>query len=659
MRRWLAVALCCLPPVAMAMPTRSEFLARAEISATTIAPDGKSVAWLAEEGARRAVWLQTLDGARPRRAMAHTPAQELIYTRDGRWLLLAAPTQIFALAVAGQSGSGLLTQLEERSEWRVDATHAAAITVVAPGDHSAQRWQLKRYAVGGEIELLYEDTRRISGYALASEGRLSWLQRIEDLALVLYRLDSAGSLRETLRCGDLHRCSPVFDDAGELLLRSNSLEGDALGLARLVRIDRRGSKTLLARDPRGEADLDFLAVDATGRPRIAGYRSTVAQIAAIEPRDLAAVRHLQQAFPGSALRPQIAASRWLIEERHSARQFARWHLFDPETLRTELLIDERGGASPARLTKQPYTWTASDGMRLHGFISVPPGDVRTLPLVVVAHGGPWNLWQPIYNGLAQFIASRGAIVFEPNHRGSTGHGHAYMVAAGGDFGHGRVQRDIDEGVRSLLDAGMGDPQRIAIVGASYGGYAALLGVTFAPELYRAAVAFVPPPDFAWTLEWVLRNAESVRLDSVVPMADWLKMLKLDVEDQAHMERLRAQSPLANVQRLTRPVLIVAGGSDERVGIAGIIEYAARAKLAEKDVTVLIDHGAGHRQRDDIARETNLFLMETMLHRHLAMPKPEPPNAQVIDYLRNLRSSPATHRFFDNTATAAEGRNAPP
>jgi len=647
--KWLIIVLlCCLASTALAMPPRSEFLARAEVSAVTIAPDGQSVAWLADEGARRAVWLRKLDGSAPRRAMAHTPARELAYTRDGRWLLLAAPAQIFALAVAGQGGSGLLTQLQERSEWRIDFTHDAAITLIAPSDRSAQRWQLQRIAVGGGPELLHSDTRRIGGYALAADGALRWLQTVEDRALVVHRVESDRSMRPLLRCGELMRCSPVFDDAGDLILRSNMLDDDAQGLGRLVRLHGDGKITALARDPRGEADIDFVAVDATGRPRVAGYRSTVAQVVAIEPRDRGAVEHLQQAFPFSALRPQIAKSRWLIEERDSARAFARWHLFDPETQNIEPLIDESAGVSTRRVSKRPYTFTASDGMRLHGFITVPPGDARTLPLVVVAHGGPWSHWQPSYNGLAQFVASRGAIAFEPNHRGSTGHGHRYMTAAKGDYGNGRVQRDIDEGVRSLLAAGIGDPERVAIVGASFGGYAALLGATFAPDLYRTAVAFVPPPDFAWTLQWVLRNAESVNLDSVVPMADWLQMLDLDVADQAHMARLRAESPLANIDRLTRPVLIVAGGSDERVGIAGIIEYAARARLAGKDVTVLIDHGAGHRQRDDIAREANLYLVEAMLHRHLHMPAPEPLAADVLDYVRALRASPPQHGFGDGT-----------
>jgi dipeptidyl aminopeptidase/acylaminoacyl peptidase len=277
-------------------------------------------------------------------------------------------------------------------------------------------------------------------------------------------------------------------------------------------------------------------------------------------------------------------------------------------------------------------------MRLHCFVMVPPGaDPATRPLVAIAHGGPWTHVQPEYNAIAQFLVNRGYAVFEPNFRASTGHGLAYTLAANGDFGNGRVQRDIVDGVRHVLASGIGDPQRVGIVGASFGGYSALLGTTFQPELFKVGVAFVPPPDFAWTLRWILRNPESLSLGGPVPMRDWLRLLSLDVDDPVRMTRLHAQSPLANAARMNRPLLLVAGGEDRRVGIAGVIEYAAHLKLANKDVSLLVDADAGHANREAVAREANLYLTEAMLHRHLGGPAPAPPDAVLQAYLdTNLR-----------------------
>lgn len=630
---WMA-GLVCLG--ATALPPRSQFLQHAEVSAVTLAPSGERWAWLAEEGTRRALWLQALDAPAPRRLMVHTSARELAFTRDGRWLLLAGPGQIHALALEGQAGSGLLAKLPERSEWRVDPSQDAALILTAADDPRATRWRVQRLAVGAPPVTLHEDDRRITGHALDAQGRLRWLQRLEDQALVLRLTDTGEAL---LHCPGLVRCTPLAEVGGALWLRTDSPIGDPAGLARIVKLGEGGFSTV-ARDPLGEADLDFIESDASGRPRIAGYRSTRAQIAAIDPRDHAAVAHLQRSFPDSALRPQVGTARWLVEERPLDQPFARWHSYDPRTGELRLVLQERAGTARPGLRPEAHAWTASDGMRLHGFLLRPAGDPRGMPLVVLAHGGPWSHWQPGYHPLAQFIASRGAIVFAPNHRGSTGHGQAYLRAARGDFGHGRVQQDIDDGVRALLAAGIGDPQRVALVGASFGGYVALQGVTHSPELYRMAVAFVPPPDFAWTLRWVLRNAESLALERYVPMADWLRMLDLDVADPAQMARLSAQSPLANVAQLRRPVLVVAGGADQRVGIAGVIEYAARARLSGKSLALLIDPNAGHRQRDDTAREAHLFLIEQMLHQHLQLAEPAPADPAVDDYLkRHFRPAP--------------------
>ena len=257
--------------------------------------------------------------------------------------------------------------------------------------------------------------------------------------------------------------------------------------------------------------------------------------------------------------------------------------------------------------------------------------------MVVPHGGPWNHWRPEYNGISQFLVNRGYAVFEPNFCSSTGHGRVYTFDAHGDFGNGRVQQGIVNGTRFVLTSDIGDAQRVGIVGASFGGYATLLGVTFQPDLFKVGVAFVPPPDFAWTLRWLLRNPESLEFGNVVPMPDWLRMLSLDVDDRTRMATMHVQSPLANTARMNQPLLLVAGGEDRRVGIAGVIEYAARLKLANKNVSLLVDTDAGHANREPIAREANLYLLEAMLHRHLGGTAPAAPDAALRrNLMDNLR-----------------------
>lgn len=642
---------------------RGAFLQRASVSNVVLSPDGRLVAWLREVGNRREVWLRpTADGA-ARRLSAHTPAERLHWTRDGRWLLLEASSQVFALAAAGQTGSGLLTTLGGVSERRlmdVDDTMPAAIVVLEiaarRADGTPAMWSLLRVDMRGRRTPLHRDPHRIVGYTLDPTGRLAYVQRVEGLALSVRRVDAG--MREVVRCGGMRRCTPLTTtpDGRGLWLRANV--EDASGLLALMRLEADGRMRVVHVDPRGEADLDDLRFDpVTRQPLIASHRSTVAANHGLDADTTRHLRRLDALFPnmdGAQLDLRIGigrgpAARWLIEARAGHRQGARWHLYDPASGAVAALFDyapvDARLRRPARhipesalARKIPVQWRASDGMRLHGFVMVPPGvDPATRPLVAIAHGGPWTHVQPAYNAIAQFLVNRGYAVFEPNFRASTGYGLAYTLAAKGDFGNGRVQRDIVEGVRHVLASGIGDPQRVGIVGASFGGYSALLAVTFQPELFKVGVAFVPPPDFAWTLRWILRNPESLSLGGPVPMRDWLRLLSLDIDDPARMARLHAQSPLANAARMSRPLLLVAGGEDRRVGIAGVIEYAARLKLAGKDVSLLVDADAGHANREALAREANFHLTEAMLHRHLGGPAPAPPDAQLQAYLdANLR-----------------------
>lgn len=639
---------------------RGRFLLQPRVTAVALSSDGAKLAWLRENGRDREVWWRPSAGGRAARLLANTPARGLEWTRDGRWLLLESPRQLFALAVAGQTGSGVATTLGvDRDYLGVDpASPAAAIVRERRGRDAQGRplsWRLLRVDVRGRRELLHADARRIQGFAFDPNGRLAYVQRVEDLALVVHRIEASGTLREVHRCARLRSCTPLTTtpDGRDLWMRGHVPDAAGQELTGVMRLRADGGTTVVHVDPAGEADLDRIAFDpATRQPAIAFHRSTAPAAHALDPDMSSHLQRLREAFPERDLRIAIGRgpqARWLIETRAARQQCVRWHLYDPGFGTVADLFDDtpqfartRTKASclpeSALARRIPVRWRAGDGMRLHGFVSLPPGrDARTLPLVVLVHGGPWNHARPDYNGVAQFLVNRGFAVFEPNFRGSTGHGRAYMLAPQGDFGNGRVQRDIVEGTRAMLAAGIGDAHRVGIVGASFGGYSALLGLTFQPDLFRVGVATVPPPDFAWVLRWIRRNPEALELGGVVPMDDWLRMLSLDPEDATRMARLHAQSPLANATRMNRPLLLIAGGEDRRVGIAGVIEYAARLKLANKDVSLLIDAEAGHGTRDAVAREANLYLLETMLHRHLGGDSPTPPDAELRGYLGdNLR-----------------------
>lgn len=635
-------------PVPARLP-RAAFLSQPREHGFALAPDGRQVAWFGEQGGRRGVWLQALPDGEPRLRLARTDAAELVWSRDGHWLFLPGSRQLAVLAADGQGGDGELSTLGGLGR-RVfvgadPAIGDAALVVEQPARNAvaAARWRLLRVQPGGRETLLHEDDLPIVDAAIDGTGQLAWLMRAEGAAHVLYRLASPGLDRAVLRCEVPRRCRllGVSAEGGAWML--GNVDADLSGLLH-VRGDGRVRR--MHQDPRGEADLNHVALDPVdGEPRFLGYDSTVPQLLARSAEDEARLATLQRALAGASLRVEAGGDRWLVIERGDRLRGERaWLASDDGAV--VLLRPEAGfvfGGHPqprpdesAMSRKWPVQWTASDGRRLHGFVTLPLGvEVSRAPLVVSVHGGPFSLVRPDFSNDAQLLANRGYVVFQPNFRGSTGLGLDYLLASRGDFGHGRVQQDIVEGTRWLLANGVGDADRVGIVGASFGGYSALLGVTFEPALFKAAVAGVPPADFGR----VIREYQGAgqEMHAGIPMAVSMRALGVDPEDAAQMQRLAAQSPSANAAALTRPVLVLAGGEDERVPIRGVTHYVARLRTLGKDVTFFVDTDAGHAIADEKTREAYYFLMETLLHEALGGPEPEPASAELQSHLtRHLR-----------------------
>ena len=643
-----AVAFERARPPAPQLP-RAALLARPQVQAVELSPDGRQLAWIQARGDRREVWARRLPEGAARLVLPRTQAEGLAWSHDGRWLFLPEPRQLAAMAMDNQRGSGevaALGGLTRRQFMAMDPSQPAAALLLERPARAAvpgQPWRLLRVAVGRAETVLLEDTRPIVDAAIGADGTLAWWLLAQDHHHLLMRGADQAPRRLRLRCTQTDRCRLLGAAPDGGLWLTGQGGGDRAGL---LHLDARGHLERRHDDPRGEADLFNVTLDPLdGQPRFVGYASTVPQLVALERGDserLAAIAHQR---PGRMLQVTPGSARWLVRERSDTLRGERWWLADAQGSLSEVLADAgfvfdgRPVARPdeaAMARKWPMRWTASDGRRLHGFLTLPAGvDVAKAPLVVSVHGGPFGLVRPDFSADAQLLANRGYVVFQPNFRGSTGLGRDYVLASRGDFGNGRVQQDIVDGTRWLLANGVGDPARVGIVGASFGGYSALLGATFQPGLFKVAVAGVPPADFSFVLREYLGAGQEMMPG--VPMAESMRQLGLDPADAALSARLAAQSPAANAGLLQRPVLIVAGGQDERVPIRGVTDYAARLQVLGKDVSLFVDGEADHGIADEHSREAYYFLMETLLHRQLRGAPPEPASAALRQHLqRHLR-----------------------
>lgn len=632
-RDWPAV-----PAVSRETAMQAPLLERSLLS-----PDGRVVAYLRRDLDQRSLWWQPLEKDEPVRLLPRLDGASLQWSRDGRWLFALTQTQLMVFDRQANGAGEILARWQDRqsrSLLNTEPGHPGAVLVQDRSPDGATPWRsgVWRWHADGEAAKVHESDAPILDVLITADGDLAWLRQAEAARHVVYQAVGDGRLQERFDCRNLHRCRLLARDGDAGLWLQGDLGAD---LQQLQRYSPEQGVVSSTADPRLEADLDEVVFDRrSGEPVLLAWRSTKSHWLARAPDLQQSLSHLEQALPDSDLSLQLGPSAdapWWVEQRVASRPGVSTWRFDPLTGRLDAFDLVPGVATPAQPPRRPVRWTASDGRVLHGFLTLPAGrDVSKAPLVVLVHGGPWSAARPGHSPFAAFLASRGVAVFEPNFRGSTGFGRDMMLSPGGDFGNGRVQQDIDEGTSAALSQGVGDPQRVAIVGASFGGYSALQGVTFSPQLYRLALAAVPPTDFGWTLRWAVRSSD-LSLQAGVPLATTFALLDVDPDDPDVIKRLGTQSPQENAGRLSRPVLLFAGGRDERVAFRGVSHYAATLALLGKDVSLFVEPDAGHGMDEPLTREAWLYLVEGALHRHLGSDAPEPPSRALKDYLkRSLR-----------------------
>jgi dipeptidyl aminopeptidase/acylaminoacyl peptidase len=247
---------------------------------------------------------------------------------------------------------------------------------------------------------------------------------------------------------------------------------------------------------------------------------------------------------------------------------------------------------------------ARDGLGLPLWLTLP--DVRRpAPAVVLVHGGPWvrdGHWE--WDAWAQFLASRGVVVLAPEFRGSAGYGQRHLQAGWRQWGRA-MQDDLADTVDWAVKQGLVDPTRVCIVGASYGGYAALMGLVRQPDLFRCAVSWVPVVD----LNTLLREGSPDDWDDEVRAFSLPQMVGDWQQDAAALAEV---SPLAQVDRIRQPLLLAWGEKDRRADPGPTRRLARALQEAGRPVEAVEYAGEGHHwlkqaTRLDFARRVDAFL----------------------------------------------------
>lgn len=285
-----------------------------------------------------------------------------------------------------------------------------------------------------------------------------------------------------------------------------------------------------------------------------------------EGTDARLVRSLEQAFDGSTVRvtSRTTDGRLLLVEVDDDRNPGDFYLYDTQAKQAQYMISRRDWLDPAAMAEmRPIALKARDGLALHGYLTVLPGSAaKGIPLVVMPHGGPYgraDIWG--FDPQVQMLASAGYGVLQVNFRGSAFRGRDFAQAGARQWGR-TMQDDITDATRWAIEQGIADANRICIFGASYGGYAALMGVAREPALYRCAIGYIGVYDLP-----LMYGQGDIREDftGMAFLRDWV----------GDKDGLASVSPVHLADRIEVPVFLAAGGEDERAPI----EHSRRMERA--------------------------------------------------------------------------------
>lgn len=313
-------------------------------------------------------------------------------------------------------------------------------------------------------------------------------------------------------------------------------------------------------------------------------------------------------LPGKANRLIPLDNGKLVVASTSDRDPGTYYLLDPANRTLEQVLHTVDWLAPEQLAQMSVVrYKARDGLEIPAYLSLPVGrPAKGLPLIAWIHGGPWARDDWGYNPVVQFLASRGYAVLQPNFRGSTGFGRRHLTSSFKQWGQ-TMQDDITDGVRHLVAQGIVDEKRVCIAGASYGGYATLMGLVKDPKQYRCGISVVGVSDLVWMQELGYSDFNSYDPDSAdayfaVTMGDLTK-------DRAMLEQY---SPRRHADKVGAPVLFVHGADDRRVPIKHAEGMRDALKAAGKPYEWVVYSGEGHgllkpENRLDYYRKMEAFL----------------------------------------------------
>ena len=595
-----------------------DFFRKPERVGVSLSPEGRSVAFLAPFERRLNVHVQDLKSGEIRRITHATERDVADFLWVGEDRILFGQDEggdeNYRLFSVGADGEGLLdlTPFDGVQCGIVDELEAIPDEVLfRMNQRDPEHFDVYRLnAATGEMRLVAKNPGNVQSWITDHEGRLLLAGTTDGVSSsILYRETEEEEFREIARYDFREAATPLlfsFDDPAMILVSSNV----GRDRAAVCKFDlRTGQETeVLFEHPRVDVgDLLF----SRARRRITGVAFDDEKPGwYFVDENRRALQDLVDAALPDTVNRFVSWNRpesMYVVASVSDRSRAAYSALDATTGRLAPLFEAAPWLHPEDLASMvPVSFRSRDGLEIPGYLTRPLGKEGPVPMVLLVHGGPWwrDSWH--FDPEVQFLANRGYAVLQVNYRGSTGYGRAFWSASFGQWGLA-MQDDLTDAVGWAVETGVADPERVAIYGGSYGGYAALSGLCKTPDLYRCGVSFVGVSNlFTW-------------IEAFPPYwKPFLEMIHEMVGDPVRDEaRFRATSPYFNADRIQVPLLVAQGANDPRVRKEESDQIVSALRDRGLFVHYIVKEDEGH----GFMNEENQFeffrALEAFLAEHLA------------------------------------------
>ncbi len=552
----------------MLIPLR-DFFRNPEKNNYQISPDGTHISYLAPFADRMNIFVYDLASQQTRRITSIEDRSLMSYSWKGNHTLIFLKDDggdenfhIYAADLNGENTRDLTPYKGAKAEIMDDLEDHDTDILIKLNLRNPQLFDAYRLNVlSGEMELILENPGGVMGWLSDHNGVLRIAIQSDGInQSILYRPDEHSPFEAIIQTDFHEHFTPLFFDFdNQNVYVATNFGRDKIAIVLYDPLQKVELKTIFEHP---DVDADGLHYSHLRKKiTVAHYTTWKVEFEFLDSEAAANYDKIMTHFGNTDMEVYVVSrdktEKKAILRTISDRSLGTYYYYDATSDQLEKLTDVGSWLKSEALCKmQPITYTSRDGLTIHGYLTLPQGrEAKNLPVIVHPHGGPWvrDIWR--FSPDVQFFANRGYAVLQMNFRGSTGYGKEFWRSSFKQWGLS-MQDDISDGVQYLIEQGIADPKRIAIYGASYGGYATLAGITLTPDLYACAIDYVGVSNL-FTF-----------LNTIPPY--WKPYLDMMYEMVGHPEKDREQllatSPVYNTDKIKAPLFVAQGAKDPRVNI---------------------------------------------------------------------------------------------